>query len=237
MMAEGFADEVACLIDGSHTLRNVRRDFPEWHLGRSPFVFWALDVDIPAVRERVGEAALHLSGLLLDDYRRQSHITLDLCGFPADPPQHADDFGAEFLQKQFAALRQAGLSVFEIELGGLSSFSSAPFLRVGDPGGYLDALRTCLAVEGGHRLFGNYVPHVTVGLYAEAWPVDGIQRRLASFQAEAALSCRIERVSLMSYNPSEVAGPLDTLGDYWFVSGEMRWHAAARKLGFSDFPG
>lgn len=236
-MADSNGDNETCLIEGSSTLRNVRRDFPEWHLGRSPFVFWALDADIPAVRERVAAAGQHMAGLLLDDYRRQSHITLDLCGFPALAPRHPDDFGAEYLQKQCDALRLAGLSDFEIELGGLSSFSSAPFLSVVDRGGSIAALRKCLAVDGRHRLFGNYVPHVTVGLYADEWPVESVKRRLTGFVSGAALRCRIERVSLMSYSPAEVAGALDVLGDYWFASGEMRWHAAARKMGFPDLPG
>lgn len=231
------ADEEICLIEGSSTLRNERRDFPEWHLGRSPFVFWALDVDLPAVRDRVAMAGQHMAGLLLDDYRRQSHITLDLCGFPAQVPRHPDDFDTAYLWQQFDALRQAGLSEFEIELGGLSSFTSAPFLKVVDREGRIAALRECLAVDGCHRLFGDYVPHVTIGLYADAWPTESVKKRLAGFHSGETLPCRIERVSLMSYSPSEVAGALELLGDYWFALGEMRWHAAAGKMGFPDFLG
>lgn len=236
-MTDSFADDDLCLIEGSSTVRNVRRDFSEWHLGRAPFVFWALDVNIPAVRERVGEAEQHMAGLLLDDYRRQSHVTLDLCGFPAEIPEHADDFGANFLHRQFAALRLADLSDFEIEIARLGSFSSAPFLSVGDERSHIAALRACLAVDGCHSLFGNYVPHVTVGLYADAWPTKDVQQRLASFRPSATVSCRIERISLMSYSPAEVAGALDLLGDYQFSSGEMCWHADAKKMGFSDIPG
>jgi hypothetical protein len=49
--------------------------------------FWALDVDTPELRQAVSRAECHLSGLLLDDYRRQPHVTLDLCGFR--PPRRA----------------------------------------------------------------------------------------------------------------------------------------------------
>lgn len=235
-MADGLAEDGDCLIEGSNTLRNVRRDFPEWHQGRTPYVFWALDVDVPSVRARVGAAAKHLAGLLLEDYCRQPHVTLDLCGFPARHPGQPDEFGSAFLQRQFAALRQAALSGFEIELQGLGSFSSAPFLALGDKGGHVAALRTCLAENGAHRLLGHYVPHVTVGLYADAWPTESVHRRLRSFQRGDALSLRIEKLSLMSYRPSEVGGALDTLGDFRFVTGEMQWHPAAEKLGFSDLP-
>jgi 2'-5' RNA ligase len=214
------------LFEGTHTLRNVRRDFPEWHLGRSPYVFWGLDVDFPEVRERLGLAGVHLSGLLLDGYCRQPHVTLDLCGFPSSRPKHPDDFGAELVHTQCSALRAAGLSAFEIEVGGLASFSSAPFLKVSDRGGQIAALRQCLAIDGKHRLAGSYVPHVTVGLYADAWPVSEVGPRLADFVAGEPLCCRIERLSLMSYLPSEVGGALNRIADYSLGSGEMRWHCS-----------
>jgi 2'-5' RNA ligase len=236
-MMVGVAGDGDCLIEGSSTLRNVRRDFPEWHLGRSPYVFWALDVDTPAIRLRVEEAAQHLAGLLLEGYCRQPHVTLDLCGFPATLPRRSDDFGVEFLKRQFAALRRAALPEFDIEVGGLGSFSSAPFLGIGDNRGHIAALRACLAEDGTHRLLGSYVPHVTVGLYAEAWPRESVQRLLAGCRSGNAVSCRIEHLSLMSYNPLEVGGALDALGDFRLASGEMHWHAAAEQLGFSDVSG
>ena len=65
------------------TLRNERRDFPEWHRGRPHYLLWAIDTDLAAVRARVVAAQRALDGLLLDGYRRQPHITLALCGFPA----------------------------------------------------------------------------------------------------------------------------------------------------------
>lgn len=214
------------LFEGRHTLRNVRRDFPEWHLGRSPYVFWGLDVDFPEVRERVGRAGAHLFGLLLDGYCRQPHVTLDLCGFPSRQPEHPDDFGSEMVHTQSSALRAAGVPAFEIEVGGLASFSSAPFLKVRDFGGHVAALRECLAIDGQHRLAGSYVPHVTVGLYADAWPTEEVAARLTDFVAGEPVRCRIERVSLMSYVPSEVGGHLSCLADFWIASGEMCWHGS-----------
>jgi len=214
------------LIEGTHIVCNVRRDFPEWHLGRSPYVFWALDVDLPAVRGQVARAGAHLAGFLLDGYCRQPHVTLDLCGFHSALPGAVDEFSPALLERQCSALRSAGIPDFEIEVGGLSSFSSAPFLSVVDRGGHLAAVRACLAVDGEPRLFGNYVPHVTVGLYAGAWPVAEIGARLAGFAAGGSTCCRIERISLMAYQPSEVGGPLSCIADYELASGEMRWHAA-----------
>lgn len=211
------------LIEGSYTVRNVRRDFSEWHRGRSPYVFWGLDVDLPAVRAQVARAAAHLGGYLLDAYGRQPHVTLDLCGFPGAASGHDDEFLPAMLERQCSALRGAGVPAFEIEVGGLSSFSSAPFLSVGDRGGRIATVRECLAVDGRPRLLGDYVPHVTVGLYAGAWPATEVGARLAGFPGEDRTRCRIERLSLMAYQPTEIGGPLSCLADYLLASGEMRW--------------
>ena len=214
------------LIEGSHTLCNVRRDFPEWHLGRSPYVFWGLDVDFPAIGERVARAAAHLDGYLLDGYGRQPHVTLDLCGFPSAEPKGDDEFSLALLERQCLALRVAGVPAFEIEVGGLSSFSSAPFLDVVDRGCHISAVRQCLAIDGHARLFGSYVPHVTVGLYGGAWPAADVGARLGRFAVGEKTRCRIERISLLAYEPSEIGGPLSCLADYFLASGEMRWHKA-----------
>ena len=213
------------LIEGSHTVCNIRRDFPEWHLGRSPYVFWGLDVDVPAVSAKVARAATHLDGYLLDGYRRQPHVTLDLCGFPSTQSTRADEFSPAFLERQCSALRAANLSVFEIEVAGLSSFSSAPFLGVVDRGGHIAAVRRCLDVDGRPRLFGHYVPHVTVGLYGGAWPADEVAGRLAGFSVGEVAPCRVERISLLAYQPADIGGPLTCLADYALASGEMHWHA------------
>ena len=215
-------------IEGAHTVRNVCRDFPEWHLGRSPYVLWALDVDFPEVRARIRRAGDHLAGLLLDGYCRQPHVTLDLCGFPSVAPEQADEFAHELLDRQCSALRAASVPAVEIEVGGLASFSSAPFLTVDDRHGYIAELRHCLAVDGQNRLLGDYVPHVTVGLYADAWPVEAIAARFSNYAASERLCCRVERISLMSYLPSLVGGVLSCLADFELATGEMRWHRTLR---------
>ena len=81
------------------TLRNERRDFGDWHRGRPHYLLWAIDVDLPAVRSRITAAQRALDGLLLDGYRRQPHITLALCGFPARTARPAvDEFDRHWLQ-------------------------------------------------------------------------------------------------------------------------------------------
>ena len=208
------------------TLRNEQRDFPEWHLGRPHYALWALDVDVPAIRQRVAAADGHLSGLLLADYCRQPHVTLSLCGFPSACPQQADDFGAATLAAQLAALRRAQPRPFDIEVGALASFASVPYLAVQDAGGQIAALRECLTGGSLNDSYGAYTPHVTVGLYADAWPISAVQARLASFAATDALRLRISGISLLSYASAHIGGALACMARYDFQSETLHWTAS-----------
>ena len=206
----------------SHTLRNVRRDFVEWHLGRPDYALWALDVDTTALLPRMAAARVHLAPWLLGDYRRQPHITLGLCGFPSLAPQRPDEFGPAQLRAQLAALRQARLQPFAITVGGLATFSSVPYLTVDDGGGHLPGLRVCLN-EGTSP--EPYVPHVTVGLYADAWPLAAVLPRLAAFADTAALRLPVRGLCLLSYAAADIGGPLQCLGRYAFASGSWQCDA------------
>ncbi|WP_168735306.1 2'-5' RNA ligase family protein [Pseudothauera rhizosphaerae] len=214
------------LPPGSRCVRNVRRDFAEWHRGRPRYALWALDVDVPALQQRMHAAQAHLDGLLLDGYRRQPHVTLSLCGFPSAEPRHADDFGAAALEAQLAALRAARPAPFEIGIGALDSFASAPYLTVNDTDGRIAALRACLAAGDLNRPDGRYTPHVTVGLYADAWPAEAVRPRLASFAPGAALRLRVGGIGLFGYAAADIGGPLARIADYDFASGMLRWHDA-----------
>ncbi len=204
------------------TLQNVRRDFPEWHRGRPHYALWALDVDVAPVREAVAGAASHLDGLLLDNYRRQPHITLALCGFPTGSPEHPDDFGPAALGAQLAALQAQAPAPFAVEIGQLASFSSAPFLAARDVDGGIHALRRALTGEQPEP-GGPYTPHVTVGLYGGAWPTARVQAQLDGFDGQAAIHCPIERLSLMSYAAPEIGGPLETLADFCLITQQLVW--------------
>ena len=205
------------------TLRNAQRDFPEWHLGRPHYALWALEVDVPAIRQRVAAAERHLFGLLLPDYCRQPHVTLSLCGFPSACPQHADDFGAAALATQLAALRHAQPRPFDIEVGALASFTSAPYLAVQNAGGQIAALRECLAGGSLNDFCGTFTPHVTVGLYADAWPMSAVQVRLASFADTEALRLQISGISLLSYASAQIGGALACMARYDFQSETLPW--------------
>lgn len=206
----------------ARTLRNERRDFHEWHRGRPHYLLWALDVDTPPLRARVAEAQRALDGLLLAGYRRQPHVTLALCGFPATEATADDEFDARLIAAQLAALQAAAPAPFALEIGGLESFSSAPFLSVHDAGDALATIRRCLHADAPHPQ-GDYVPHVTVGLYAGAWPTAAVARRFQTLADAPRLPCRVTRLSLMGYAAADIGGALFTLADYELGTHELRW--------------
>ena len=121
-------------------------------------------------------------------------------------------------------MRVARTAPFAIEIGDPDSFQSAPYLAVHDPVGGIAALRRCLAIVGEHRLFGDYVPHVTLGLYARAMPFAAVLDRLFVCRTPDKLVCTIDRLSLMAYAPAEIGGPLGCLADFELGSGALRWH-------------
>lgn len=208
------------------TLRNVRRDFHEWHLGRPHYALWAIDVDLPAVRQLVEDAARVLDGVLLDKYRRQPHITLALCGFPSRQPTRPDDFGPAGLERQLDALGRLAGGPFRVEIGGLASFTSAPFLSVRDVGGGIGRLRHVLCgprTEPG----GPYTPHVTVGLYGGEWPTGALLERLDAGKREV-VHCSVTTLSLMCYTASDIGGPLTTVGQFDLVHG--RWEGLHSRI-------
>lgn len=213
-----------------HTQPNLRGDFSAWHRGRAQFWIWALDVDTPALRARVAAAARSLDGLLLDGYRRAPHITLAICGFPAPQTETDDSYTPARLAAQCAALERLRPTPFTLTLGAMASFPSAPFLCVDDVQGRLMALRACLTGHAHDLSRADYVPHVTVGLYAGAWPTSAVVRRFAPPQTP--LPLEVHRVSLMCYAAADIGGPLQTVADYAFDGRGLVWRSAPAAAGF-----
>lgn len=218
----------------AYTLKNERRDFVEWHRGRAPYVLWAIDVDLPEVRDRVARAAEAMADWLLDGYERQPHVTLALCGFPAEALARRDEFSENCLLRQVEALRRAlaGLQAFDLQIGDLATFDSAPYLAVADAQGAIAAVRQALtSVE---RAAGSadgvadgdpahaYVPHVTVGLYRDSWPLSAVHERIGNFANAAPLPVRIDRLSLLAYDPREIGGVLTRRGEFLLDGGMFR---------------
>lgn len=220
------SDARTSFLQKQHTIKNIRKDFHEWHLGRARYAIWAIDVDTADIRQQVFAAQQHLTDLLLENYCRQPHITLCVCGFLSDAVNLDDDFGVAKLEAQISNLRQLNIKSFDLEIDALASFSSAPFFHIHDPSNSLCALHHCLNSAIQHKQSEAYIPHVTIGLYADTWLTEKVSIRLDAFEQGAVSHCSINRISLMCYQSSEIGGALTTIADYHFANGEMQWYEA-----------
>jgi 2'-5' RNA ligase len=189
------------------TLPAEDRDFPEWRRGRDTYAVWVLPLEEEAILNRFKTAREHLSGYLLEPYRRQPHITLFVCGFLVQEARYNDDFTEAQLQSQLLALEKASVQPFEIELGALNSFASAPFLEVRDPPGGIARLRGTLSLGAREFRTAPYTPHLTVGLYAGAFPSQNLAERMRAFPAEP-VPLRVEHIAFATYRAQEIAGLL-----------------------------
>jgi 2'-5' RNA ligase len=195
------------LVQVPTTIAAENRDFPEWHHGRESYAVWVLRAENEAIQEKFKAARGHLADFLLEPYRRQPHITLFVCGFLVDEPQYNDDFTPAQLGTQMNALENTNIQPFEIEISGLNSFASAPYLEVHDPAGGIARLRDILSRGAREFRTAPYTPHLTVGLYADAFPSEEVLGKLASFSTEP-IMWKVEQITLATYRANEFAGEL-----------------------------
>jgi 2'-5' RNA ligase len=183
------------------------RDYPEWRRGRKTYAVWILRLGDETILEKFRAAREYLSGYLLEPYRRQPHITLFVCGFLVEEPKFNDDFTSIQFESQIRALEEASIEPFEIEVGGLNSFASAPFLEVGDPDGGIARLREALSHGAREFRTAPYTPHLTIGLYAAAFPSEEITAKLAVFHGKQ-IWLKVKQIAFVTYRAQEIAGEL-----------------------------
>jgi 2'-5' RNA ligase len=189
------------------TIPSPMHDHPDWHRGRKDYSVWLIELGSMGVIQKVGAAREHLSDFLIQPYQRQPHITVLVCGFLTDTPLYNDDYSAGHFESHLHLLREAAGKPFTVEIGGLNSFASAPFLEVADLEGGLDRIRALLLTTGKEIGRSDYTPHITVGLYSGAFPGSVVTGRIASFP-KAPCKVTVDRITFASYRAREISGPL-----------------------------
>ncbi|WP_420001085.1 2'-5' RNA ligase family protein [Acinetobacter sp. LF10] len=155
------------------------RDYPEWHLGRSDYGLWYIEIDQPELIRYLDQVRTPFSNLLIPSNQRQYHITLFVCGFlTADVKKYDDDFQIAQLNRQIDLVKQLQLKPFELEITQIDSFSSALFLHIKDKDHVLAQIRQQFAQLSGEIAALEYCPHITLGLYREAWLSDIVLERI-----------------------------------------------------------
>ena len=160
------------------------------------------------VLRKVEAARKHLSGLLLTPYERQPHITLFVCGFLAEERRFDDDYAKHQLDAHCRLIADSRIPPFSIEIGGLSSFASAPFLQVYDPDAGIERIRSVLSTTAIEIERGGFTPHVTVGLYAGAFESGDVLERIKTFAGEP-IKLSVDRIIFAAYDPSDISGSLE----------------------------
>lgn len=186
------------------------RDHADWRRGRIDYAVWLIDAHDAPLRARLAMLRARLGDLWLPQ-RRAPHLTLHVCGFVAEHAVHDDDCPRAALAAQHAALQALAPPPFELTIGGLDSFDSAAFLAVDDAQHALPPLRAALDAVRPEIRFAPYVPHLTLGLYAQAWRKDEIRRRHAALPALPPLRLRVSALRLAGYDARDPDSPLRTL--------------------------
>ncbi|MBA2882514.1 2'-5' RNA ligase [Desulfosalsimonas propionicica] len=190
------------------TLATKNRDYSQWHKGREKFAVWTVGIGNEQVRSRFDAAKAWMEPFLFSPYYRQPHVTLLVCGFLTHKPRFSDDYSSQSLHRHLQDLWQPRIEPFEICIGGMNSFAAAPFLEVFDTQGGLAKIRRILTNSFCEDRTRAYVPHLTIGLYAGAFNTRDVAEKMAAFQTKDRISCLVDKITLSTYWPLEIAGPL-----------------------------
>jgi 2'-5' RNA ligase len=195
------------LQQNKKTIATAIRDFPEWHRGRKEFTLWMIELEQDSVLQRVESVRKHLSGFLLTSYERQPHISLFVCGFLVEVQRFDDDYAAHQLDAHCRLLADSKIRPFSIEISGLNSFASAPFLQVYDRDGGIERIRAVLSNTVTEIERDTYTPHVTVGLYSHEFEGSVVLERIRTFAYEP-LRLSVDRIAFAAFDPWDIRGPL-----------------------------
>lgn len=207
-------------LDARFTLPSLPGDYPDWHKGREHYYCWAISVESDEIFSRWRAAQQSCEEYLLPDYHHQLHITVAVCGFwqPCNmTTAHNDDFTEAQLDAQLMALQAAladpeacGLPTppWALDIGGVNSFASAPFLEVRDDHGVLTALRQLLLPQGTDFRTEPYCPHITLGLYRDRFEAAAVAADFSVAVETMPLKLHLTALDLLSYNARALGKPL-----------------------------
>ena len=185
-----------------------KRDYVEWHRGRKEYAVWTIGIQSQSVQSRFDAARGHMAEFLFEPYRRQPHVTLFVCGFLTEIKRFQDDYTVEELERCIRELKEAKPAPFEIKIGGINSFGAAPFLEVFDVSGGIERIRNVLSGTRSEIREGDYIPHLTLGLYSDHFNTKMVADTMSSFCPDSLITHSVDEISLTAYSARKIAGPL-----------------------------
>lgn len=199
----GKSTAAESFISAGKTIPYCNRDFFEWHRGISHYGFWAILVNDQEWLELLEDARSHLARFIQPGYRRAPHITVAVCGLLSE-----EHFSQELQRRQIAALNKAKVSPFFLKAGIMDSFASAPYITVEDTDKSLDKLRSILAtISKEDNPADSYRPHVTLGLYQEAFDTLQVANHLQKFRPVSIKQLSVTELAFCVYETSDLQGP------------------------------
>lgn len=195
-------------IHADKTLPAIKRDYPEWHKGRDRYFLWAITLRNDSVSAKINAIKPTLASYLVHPYIRQLHITLYVCGFMVKEKNFNDNYDMVTRERQIALLQQLDLTSFDLSLGAVNSFLSAPFVEIIDPTGSLIQIRKTLLSLHDEIRTTEFTPHITLGIYKDEYNCQEISKVLQSYESFADEKLCVNKLSLMSYSATDIGSSL-----------------------------
>ncbi|RME27584.1 MAG: 2'-5' RNA ligase family protein [Deltaproteobacteria bacterium] len=180
-----------------------------WLRGRSDYLVWVLRVNGPRVGDRVQAAARRLESTIRPVPPADLHVTVWVAGFACDRVRFDDDVDPAVIGRWRSSLADAPR--FRVEVGGINSFTSAPFFDVVDVDGGIAELRRRLGAHHDELRFAPYLPHISVGSYLDSRPVAPLVAALSPLRRLPPLSVAVDAVELCAFDGRVPGAPLRTV--------------------------
>ncbi|MBQ0731937.1 MAG: 2'-5' RNA ligase family protein [Oleispira antarctica] len=193
------------ILDNEITQPTELRDFFEWHQGIKHYGFWAIEIHHPNCLQQILLSQQQLSNKLHPNYLRQPHITLSASGLLDD--KH---FTQASLQQQIKKLKESNLSAFSLNLSKGHSFTTAPYLSISDHCHSLATLRTLFNNICSEQDPSDYIPHITLGFYNQAFKTVDVLTQLATVYSQD-IEFMVNEIVFAQYNTHEIQGRYQVL--------------------------
>lgn len=194
------------------------RDFAEWHQGCPWCAVWVVMLQGHGLESVLQQARSRLGDALLPRHARQPHITLAYRGLCGGGDEHAArEYDRLALRADVAMLQSLRLRPFAVQIAGAGSFTTVPYLGVGQGQECLQQLHTAL-VPAEPAPGWRYVPHVTLGHYARRLPLREVVDKLLALTRDLPV-VEVRELALARYAAADIAGPLQLEGVFELDTG------------------
>jgi 2'-5' RNA ligase len=183
------------------TVPCLDRNFVEWHNGIAYYGFWAVVINDLNWIDLWNTARAQVKQFVHPDYQRRPHITIIACGLLDQA-----HFSAEHLDRQWRVLSEATIPPFYLKVTSLNSFATAPCLMIEDSTGVLKQIRDRFTVISKEDVPVQYQPHITLGLYRDAFSTIEVADCLARFKYTSMKPTLVTELAFCVFETKEIQG-------------------------------